>query len=216
MSWRVLRAAFASGVVAAVAVPACGGNSSNPGSPAGGSGGEAGAGEAGTRISGSAGSTSTPPPIACGKATCTAVLIPVAAGFAIPPCCADAAANSCGLDSSVLASFGPTFPEACQPLAQPGVEDKACPDSVATPVAGTGLMLSFHGCCRPTGQCGYLLDDLGGVIPLGLGCVDSSPFLDGGAPASCGDNAGGEGGVGGAGPGVGASGEGGVAGTPAP
>lgn len=77
-------------------------------------------------------------------------------------------------------------------------------------------MLKFPGCCRPTGQCGYLLDSIADIFPLGLGCVDSSPFLDGGAPLGCGDKAGGEGGMGGAGPGGGASGEGGVAGTPAP
>ncbi len=114
--------------------------------------------------------------------------------------------------------FGPTFAEPCQPLAQPGVKDATCPNSAATPVSGTALTIKFPGCCRSNGQCGYQLDSIGGVIALGLGCVDSAPFLDGGTPASCGDNAGGsggEGGLGGAGP-IMSAGEGGMAGTPAP
>jgi hypothetical protein len=153
--------------------------------------------------------------VVCGKAMCKPVVIPVGQSFAIPGCCANADTNTCGLDSSVLSAFGPTFAEACQPLAQPGVEDTSCPDSVGTPVAGTALTIKFRGCCRPSGQCGYQLDSIGGVIPLGLGCVDSSPFLDGGSPTSCGENAGGEGGMGGAGPTM-SMGDGGVGGTPAP
>ncbi len=201
-----------------MALPACGGNSTDgSGAPAGGSGGASGHGASGsagkTASAGSAGNTSTPAPVVCGKSMCKAVVIPQVADFAIPGCCADADTNTCGLDSSVLAMFGPTFAEACQPLGQPGVKDASCPASPASPVAGTALTIKFPGCCRANGQCGYQLDSIGGVIALGLGCVDSAPFLDGGTPASCGDNAGGEGGMGGAGPGIG---EGGVAGALAP
>jgi hypothetical protein len=115
-------------------------------------------------------------------------MVPVV-GF-IPPCCADAKTSQCGLDSSELASFGPTFPVTCQPLGQPGAKDPACPNSPETPVEGTGLSLSFPGCCRPNHTCGYQLDTVGGVIALGLGCVDASPFLDGEAPQTCGDQGG--------------------------
>jgi hypothetical protein len=102
-------------------------------------------------------------------------------------CCADEATSQCGLDASVLQMFGPTFSETCQPLAQPGAADPACPDSPATPVEGTGLSISFPGCCRPDHVCGYRLDTVGGVLQLGLGCVDSSPFLDGATAQSCGE-----------------------------
>ena len=219
MFWRALRVACACGLVAAVALPACGGNSSNDNNTrAGGSGGGSGKGSGGSggkgASAGTAGDASIPKPVVCGKAMCKPVVIPQVQDFAIPGCCADADTNTCGLDSTVLAMFGPSFAEACQPLAQPGVKDASCPNSAATPVSGTALTIKFPGCCRPNGQCGYQLDSIGGVIALGLGCVDSSPFLDGGTPTSCGDNAGGEGGMGGAGPM--STGDGGVAGTPAP
>ena len=219
MFWRALRVAFACGLVAAIALPACGGNSSDPGGSSGGSSGSGGKGSSGAAGTGSttdsAGDGSNPPPepVVCGKSMCKPVVIPQVSDFAIPGCCADAATNTCGLDSSVLAMFGPTFAMACQPLGQPGVKDASCPNSPATPVAGTPLTIKFPGCCRANGECGYQLDSIGGVIALGLGCVDSAPFLDGGTPASCGDNAGGEGGMGGAGP---TMSDGGVAGTTGP
>jgi len=198
MFWRTVRVACVCAVVAAVAAPACGGNSSNPGtdSGGGGNGGRAGSGGSGGKapLAGAAGNVAT---LECGTATCKPVVIPVQ-DFTIPPCCADAATNQCGLDSSVLAAFGPTFPEACQPLDQPGTADESCPKSAKTPVQGTQLEIQFDGCCRPDHTCGYMLDRLGGLFEIGLGCVDSAPFLDGGAPTSCGD-AGGEGGAGGAG-----------------
>jgi hypothetical protein len=64
--------------------------------------------------------------------------------------------------------------------------DTSCPDSAKTPVTGSTLEIQFPGCCRDNGTCGYLLDKLGGLFQLGLGCVDSSPFLDGGTPSKCG------------------------------
>jgi len=69
------------------------------------------------------------------------------------------------------------------------------------------LVVSFKGCCRPTGSCGYMLDKIAGAIELGLGCVESEPFLDGGSSESCDPEGGGgsggasntaEGGAGGA------------------
>jgi len=93
--------------------------------------------------------------------------------------------------------FGPTFPDACQPLAQPGEPDASCPDSPMQAVSGSALVIAFPGCCRPNHTCGYQLDTIGGFVPLGLGCVDSSPFLDGGTPTACGDlGAGGSAGAG--------------------
>jgi hypothetical protein len=119
--------------------------------------------------------------------------------FTIPACCADAQTNHCGLDSSVLSAFGPTFTEACQPLAQPGELDPLCPASPATPVQGSGLTITFPGCCRPNHSCGYDLDKLAGLFTIGLGCVDSAPFLNGAAPQACGESAGAAGTEGGAG-----------------
>ena len=143
---------------------ACGGNSSNPVTDSsGGSGGSGGRGggsaSAGkSAMAGSAGSTLT---LKCGTATCKAVALPIGA-FIIPPCCADQATSQCGLDSSVLSAFGPTFTEACQPLNQPGALDPECADSAKTPVTGSTLEIQFQGCCRSNGTCGYLLDKLGG------------------------------------------------------
>ncbi len=191
-------------VVSFAFASACGGSSSNPGNetPSGGRGGSGGAtGRAGS--AGSAGKTAmagAPGALKCGSAMCKAVTLPIG-DFTIPPCCADEAASQCGLDSSVLATFGPTFPVACQPLNQPGTEDSSCPNSAKTPVTGSTLEIQFAGCCRDNGTCGYMLDKLGGIFQLGLGCVDSSPFVDGGTPSLCGG--GGEGGAGGGGESVG-------------
>lgn len=213
MSWRTLRIAFVCGVIAAAAVPACGGSSSNPNPSSSGNGGSSGSAGKGGRA-GAAGSAPTMP-VTCGSKTCKDVLIPQV-DFTIPACCADAATNHCGIDSSVLATFGPTFPDACQPLDQPGTLDATCPASPETPLAGTPLTIKFPGCCRPDHTCGYRLDSIGGLIPLGLGCVDSAPFLDGAAPQACGDlGSGGNGNAGTAGEaGANASGAGGESGAP--
>ncbi len=193
MDWRNVRVACVFSLFALVAASACGGSSSDPGNGAsagatnGGSTGRGGSG-------GSAGKTATagaPATLTCGTATCSAVTIPIGS-FAIPACCADAATNQCGLDGSAVAQFGVDFAEACQPKDQPGVADTSCPDSGSAPTTA-GFDIQFKGCCRPNGTCGYVLDKLGGLFELGLGCVDSAPFLDGGAPTLCGS--GGEGGA---------------------
>jgi hypothetical protein len=216
--------AFLCGVAAAGAAPACGGSFSNAGdsqtagaggaSDKGGSNGKGGnTGKGGSAATaGNAGASSG---VQCGTKTCNGVVSKEFQDFEIPGCCADAASERCGLDSSVLAMFGPTFGEACQPLAQPGSDDASCPKSAAAPVQGTGFSIQFPGCCQANGSCGYRLDSVaGGLIQLGLGCVDSSPFLDGGTPATCGGGgAAGEGGMGGAGP-V-SFGEGGISGEAA-
>jgi hypothetical protein len=147
-------------------------------------------------------------PVTCGNTICTGMSFPELKNFDIPGCCADAATSQCGLDSSVLSMFGQTFTRACQPLHQPGVLDSACAGSPEQTVSG--IPIQFPGCCQANGKCGYQLDTIDGLIPLGLGCVDSTPFLDGGTPAACGENAGGEGGMGGVG-----SSEAGSAGAPA-
>jgi hypothetical protein len=220
MFLRAIRVLVAGALVAAVAVPACGNTSDSEPTASGGTGGSGAAGAAG--LSGRAGtSAGGAPTLACGTSTCTSVpiAIPNAPALTIDACCSDADTNHCGLDSSFLAMFGPTFPVACQPLDQPGTLDPSCPDSPKTPVTGTQQTIYFPGCCRANGSCGYQLDTLGGIFRLGLGCVDSTPFLDGGTPQACGDSggAGGASAAGGAGVsgGAGAAGEtasGGVAG----
>ncbi|HEY3255463.1 MAG TPA: hypothetical protein VGJ91_16000 [Polyangiaceae bacterium] len=95
----------------------------------------------------------------------------------------------------MVSMFGATFSEACQPLAQPGTQDAACPQSPMAPIQGTGLQISFPGCCRANHTCGYQLDTIAGAVALGLGCVDATPFLAGEAPQSCAEaGAGGAGG----------------------
>jgi hypothetical protein len=128
----------------------------------------------------------------------------------VPPCCPSGTTNTCGLDTSGLALLGLSFSETCQELNQPGPADPSCPDSDPITVEGTVYTVTLEGCCRQeTGTCGYLVNDLFlGLVQLGLGCVESEPFLDGASAPSCGG--GGEGGAGGA---SGAGGEGGSAGS---
>jgi hypothetical protein len=131
-------------------------------------------------------------------------------------------ADSCGLDTALLGALGVMFDATCQPLDQPGTVDPECPGTESVMVDG-GITVQFPGCCRPNGQCGYWAEEVS-LIPglpgleLGLGCVDSTPFLDGGAPENCGSGSGGAGGEGGApaaGGAAGTPGEGGAAGDPA-
>lgn len=165
------------------AVPACGSDDS----PKKNDRGEAGS--AGSSGSGAQGSGGTPAEVECGSNTCEPQMI---LGEVIPPCCA--ADDACGLDASFLSSFGPTFEEPCQPRDQPGELDPGCPESEAVEVPDAGLPIVFQGCCRPdVGRCGYMVDRLFGVLEIGLGCVDSEPFLDGGAAESCDPNASGDG-----------------------
>lgn len=178
---RSVRVFGAAALITVVLAAACGGSSSDSNSPS-----AAGHGGGGSSArAGSAGVAEAHEPLACGETTCKDIVISQA-NFTLPACCADADTSHCGIDSSVLAMFGPTFSVACQPLKQPGTPDANCPDSPATPVSGTPLTIKFPGCCRADHSCGYQLDYLG-IYSLGLGCVDSSPFLDGGTPPSCGE-----------------------------
>jgi hypothetical protein len=217
MTWRILRILAACGALLAIGAPACGGNSSetraSAGSPgSGGSGAHAGVSSGGSGTIGRAGGTNAgsvgtagsdaePTSVACGTATCGGIVLPFV-NVAVAGCCADAKTSHCGLDATALSMFGANFSEACQPLAQPGSADESCPLSAKAPVQGTGLDIQLPGCCRPDHTCGYQLDKVGGLIQVGLGCVDATPFLDGGAPQSCGDDgaagAGGDGGNAGA------------------
>ena len=208
MFLRAVRVFFAGALVAAVAVPACGNSSdSGPtttagGGGTGGSGGSSGAvGHGGTSGSGGEGGAVDTGPVACGAKTCASqtLSIPGAPPLTLAACCSDASTGVCGLDTTFLSMFGPSFPDPCQARDQPGPRDAACPDSTSTPVQGTPYSISFHGCCRAeTGTCGYDLSKVVDIFPLGLGCVDSAPFLEGGAPLPCGDSAGAGAGQGGA------------------
>ncbi len=142
-------------------------------------------GSAGTSGSGGTGGTDagTVEAIECGNETCEPLDLKLLGQGPIAPCCA--AGDACGLDSSGLAAYGASFDAVCQARDQPGVLDESCPD-VSTEVPGSsGLVISFKGCCRPVGQCGYMLDKIAGAIEIGLGCVESEPFLDGGTSESC-------------------------------
>jgi hypothetical protein len=217
MFWRALRVAFTCGVVAAVAATACGGSSSSSGEPGAGAGGTSagGSGHGGAGRSsggaGKAGATGTPTPVPCGDEMCAGISVPLAQ-LEVPGCCADAKTNTCGIDTSALPAMasGQGLP-ACQPVAPAGKPDATCPSSASIQVMG--IAVTAPGCCTPTGVCGYDLDRVGGFISLGLGCLDSTSFADGGTPVTCGPNAAGEGGMGGAGPAP--IGDGGMAGSDA-
>ena len=226
MSSRILRLLAACSLPGAIAAAACGGSSSDhPPSTAGSAGsaaqsgsiGHSGSSNGGHGPQPTAGTAGVPsaPSAKCGGASCKGTVIPLV-NIAVPACCADEATKQCGLDTSGLADFGPTFAEPCQALDQPGTPDPACPKSTATMVdlpSGGSFPLQFPGCCRANHTCGYNLDTIVGAVPLGLGCVDASPFLAGEAPQACGETgaagAGGDSGDGsGAGTGSGVAGAG--------
>jgi hypothetical protein len=181
-------------LAAGIWASACGGSDTTVGNAAGaaGSGTSGNAGSAGSSgsSSGSAG-TGGMVDVTCGNTQCVHAGV---SSVTFAACCPTGTSDTCGLDSSLLAMYGPSFPDPCLPLHQPGVLDTSCPDR-QTMVSGFNL--TFPGCCRAdTGTCGYNLDSAGGLVTLGLGCVDSTPFLDGGTPLTCGD-----GGIGNAGAG---------------
>lgn len=144
---------------------------------------------------GSGGAPQPPPDIECGADLCSAlVLLP---GIdPVAPCCTDDGA--CGLDSSVLEPYGAVFEETCQARDQPGALDTTCPDSAPVMREELPAPITFKGCCREeSGTCGYMLDKIvGGLITLGLGCIDSTPFLEGGTAGPCTPGGGGAGGAG--------------------
>jgi hypothetical protein len=159
-----------------VAATSCGGDSKTTSSTPSGAAG----------MAGSAGSAAKPGPITCGDNTCNPLALP-------PPntaaaCCTPD--DGCGIDSTPLAAYGVMFADPCQPKNQAGDLDDSCPVSpqIMVPTSNGSLPLDgFKGCCHTdTHTCGYMLDKLGGLFDLGLGCVDSAPFLDGGTPSACG------------------------------
>jgi len=179
MQKSTLRAAAAAVlIVGGMWASACGGDtSSSPNPAAGGSGGSAG-----NATSGSSGTSGSSSDKTCGSMQCTHAGLGT---LSFPACCPTGTSDVCGLDSSILAQYGPSFMDPCLPLHEPGVDDTNCPDRV---VMANGLSVPLPGCCRSdTGTCGYNLDNPGGLLLLGLGCVDSTPFLDGGTPLTCGD-----------------------------
>jgi len=127
-------------------------------------------------------STPVPDPVACGRATCKAIVV---GGTAVAPCCVDAIEGTCGADVPPLG---------CQPLTQPGKVDNSCP--ARPPSSAGGLPVpALPGCCREDGQCGYFISDLGGLLPFTPGCIDSTPLLNGESPVRCGAQNMGDGGA---------------------
>lgn len=132
----------------------------------------------------SGGAADIPDPVRCGFATCQAIILP---GGAVAPCCADPLGGICGAALDTAALGLPTA-MSCQPLTQAGKLDLTCPSSAGA-VAGGLPLPALPGCCRATGQCGYLMTDLGGLLPFAPGCIDAAPFLNGEDPLSCGPGA---------------------------
>jgi hypothetical protein len=137
---------------------------------------------------GGGGEMPKPEPIECGSETCTPLdnkTLKALGQEPIPACCAEG--DQCGLDSSRLAEFGLGFDEVCQPKHQPGEVTSDCPESAPLMIPGSTVMLgALQGCCRTeSATCGYLLVIAGGLLDTELGCVDSTPFLEGGAAPAC-------------------------------
>jgi hypothetical protein len=199
-----------------------GGGSSTAGAPDG-AGGMAGGG-----IMLPPGLSTEPESVECGAAMCESVelMIPIPTPLYVDVCCADAAADSCGVDTTFLEASGAMFAQKCQAQDQGGDEDEDCPSSadVTVPASpGSSTMFpveGFKGCCRAeTGTCGVLVDEvtapiLGTLAEFNLGCIDAEPFFPGEDPIPCGPGAGGSGGAGsgGAGGETASSGAGGAGG----
>jgi hypothetical protein len=207
-------------LLALVSAQACGGEgkSSKTGPAAGGTSGSGGAGSGGDGGAGKGGSKGGggAPTVMCDTTTCQPVTVPIPGSPAIPACCPEGMENTCGVDTALIGQLGVMFEQTCQPRDQPGTLDPECPATESVMVDG-GFTIQFPGCCRPNGQCGYMADEIALIpglaaftVELGLGCVDSRPFLEGGAPEPCGSG----GGAGGAGGEAGTPGMGGAAGTP--
>jgi hypothetical protein len=131
------------------------------------------------------GATNELEPIMCGADTCEGVKVLLPGYAPLEPCCAEG--DKCGLDSAFLAAFGIMFSEACQARHQPGVVGQGCPESAKPMIPGLTVDIDpFPGCCRVESHtCGYVLDNILGLVPAHLGCVDSTPFLDGGTAQDC-------------------------------
>jgi hypothetical protein len=187
-------------------VPGCGSSNSGSGGSGGSTGGTSAAGSGGTSTAGSGGtgtagtggsagaagsdSGTDGGTITCGTQTCTGANVIITTA---DPCCAGANQDQCGLDTTPLQSFGLDFNPACQAKHQPGQLDSNCPDFSET-VSGIGITLP--GCCHAaTMTCGYMADTIQNTanlpVTLDMGCVDSTPFLEGGTPAPCGATDGG-------------------------
>lgn len=86
--------------------------------------------------------------------------------------CCPPGGGGCGLDVSPTAQY--TGITGCIERDQPGKQDPSCPsESIET---GYGAPLQLSGCCRPTGECGYLVN-----IPMApsFGCVDPAQANNG-------------------------------------
>jgi hypothetical protein len=174
-------------------------------------GGQAGAGQV-PGDAGAGGGAQLPPGISempstveC-SSTCSSAKVGALGQFVyIDPCCAGAD-KACGLSMEFLKAGGAEFAESCQAKDQPGEPDTACPNSDAVTVPFGGRMVAldpFVGCCRPSGTCGVVVNDItfgNGLAALGqlsLGCVDAAPFFPNKAAVSCTPAGGGAGGAGG-------------------
>lgn len=105
-------------------------------------------------------------PVECDGMTCEAVMI---GNSLLPACCTPS--DSCGVDATLLAEAGAPF-SGCVALGQSGDEDALCLN-VTIEIAERNVELT--GCCRTTGACGVLANDLNlaGMqsVEIGLGCV---------------------------------------------
>lgn len=199
---KLLNLGLATTLAASICFASCGDSDRRP-KKAPSSAGQAGeAGQAGRAPQpgqgGEGGSPDLPDPVRCGSAWCRPVPLPD--GGTVATCCADASQGICGAEmSGLLPGMG------CVPLTQPGEPDASCPWS---PAGAAGLPLPpLPGCCSPvTQQCGYMISDFGGLLPIAPGCVASTLLVPEETPRACGDDAGG----GGRGPDSGTGGAGGA------
>lgn len=147
--------------------------STDPDAAAGGASADASTGGTGGGTGGasSGGTGGGGPTISCGSDTCTGIS---ASGFTLNPCCS---VDGCGLqlDATIAGLVG--LKAGCYALNQPGSANAACPEFNANTPLGA---FTAPGCCRPSGECGFLVE-AAGVVDMGCTKQDCG----GNGPKTC-------------------------------
>jgi hypothetical protein len=195
---------FAMVIMATAAMPACGGDDDDGGGKAGGgtgggtggsgggtgggTGGATGGSDSGTGGSaGGAGKCTPGPssqdgactdPCSCGGDTCESYML--GGLLPVPACCSGG--STCGLSADPATASIVGIAPGCYEGGQEGNADTACPQyDFINPL--DQMPASFDGCCRPNGECGYLVDLTSAEGP-NLGCVPAD-CSTGGSVTTC-------------------------------
>jgi hypothetical protein len=106
--------------------------------------------------------------VTCGGETCDSWKL--GGLIDMPACCTDT--DACGAQSTATIEQLAGVPQGCYALNQPGNVECDCPGSppFENPLE-PGEMVSFPGCCREGGTCGYYVDLTSAEGPV-FGCME--------------------------------------------